>query len=271
MLNSIKTRIIDGWEIVSEIIRRVTEHEIAVRAGSLAYYGLFSIFPLLLFLIYIGSVLLTTETVRNALPLFLNQLIPLSTENVETIIDQTVKARGPIGILSAIGLLWTASSVFGVLEMSLSVIWNGKPRTFWQRRVLAASTVLVLSILFIGAFTLGPVASWLWTTDDYSAWLNFATGFGLISVTCFLMFRIFPNRDVSWQPALAGAVLSGGLIEIAKSIFDWYLTSAFANYGYIYGSIAWIVALCIWTYVVSALFFLGAEFGAVLDDRREVW
>lgn len=267
-----KHRLRRVWEVIWSTVLSFGEHECALRAAALAYYGLFSIFPLLLFLIFLGSKVLTSAQTLEMLNNYIDQVLPVNTASLKLLIDRTLQARGSIGLVGGLGLLWGGSSVFGVLEAALSVIWEGEPRPFVQRRALAATFVLVLSMVFIVSLNLGPIISWLWLDDGslYKLWLNRGLGFGLVVLTCFLLFRIFPNREISWQPALAGALLAGTAIEIAKTLFGLYLNSAFVNYGYVYGSLAWLIALALWTYLVSVLFFFGAEFGSTLDKRRIV-
>ena len=90
--------------------------------------------------------------------------------------------------------------------------------------------------------------------------------FGIITI--YAIFRIFPNQNVSWKSALTGAVICTTMIEVAKHIFAFYLGSAFANYGAVYGSLAWIVALAFWAYLVGVMFFFGAEIAAELERRK---
>ncbi|MEK6222287.1 MAG: YihY/virulence factor BrkB family protein, partial [Chloroflexota bacterium] len=190
-----KTQIRRGWQFSREVIEKYVEHECPLRAASLAYYALFSIFPLLLFLVYLGSWFLTSEGARGTLDIYIQRVFPVSAEDIRAVVDQTILARGPIGVLGSVGLFWSASSVFGVLEWSLSVIWDGTPSPFWRTRLLAAVSVLALSTLFIFSFFLRPLVDWLWADDGivYKEWLNTGVGIGAGVVISLLLFRIFPN------------------------------------------------------------------------------
>lgn len=263
----------NGWKFIWSVFENFDKHECSLRAASLAYFALFSIVPLLSFLIYLGSTVLTSDVARENLDLFLGRVLPINPKNLEMIISQALIVRSSIGIVGAIGLLWSASSVFGILEMTLSVIWNGNPSPFWRRRGLAAVSVLALSFVFIASFSLKPLTTWLWAEDSvvYKRWLNLGFSFGLNVLTSFLVFRIFPNRDVYWKPALAGAIMAASLIEIAQAVIGYYIGLAFTNFGFVYGSLAWIVVLGFWAFLVGLLFFFGAEFGATLEKKFPEW
>jgi membrane protein len=255
------------WALIRVTAESFGSHESALRAASLAYYGLLSLFPLALFLIYLGGRLFSSQEAREALDLFLAQALPIDTANLEVIIDQAIRVRGPIQFLGFLALVWSASAVFNVLEAGLSIAWGCDPRPFWRRRFLATISILVLCLVFIASFSLGPITNWLWSGGETLARraTNLAVGFGLSVLTAFLLFRIFPNRSVPWQPALGGALLTAALIEVSRYIFTFLLDAALINYGYVYGSLAWIVALGAWAYLVGALLFVGAEFGATLE------
>ena len=79
--------------------------ECSKQAAALSYFGLFSIFPLLLFMIYIASFFFPSETSREALVNYLLEFFPYGGDNLGRIIDQTWKARGSIGIVSGLTLL----------------------------------------------------------------------------------------------------------------------------------------------------------------------
>lgn len=260
-----------SYDFTRVVIDSFAEDECTLRAAALAYYGLFSIFPLLLFLIYLATNVLTTTEAQVAVNTFLEQILPFKPERLQTIIDQVLASRSSIGLLGLAGLLWSGSAVFAVLEAALTVIWGGDPRAFWSRRLIAAISVILLSGLFIAYLYFGPILSWLLPSPTLliSSILSQLLGFILLLTICALLFRIFPNRTVRWGSAINGAIVTALLIQIARFFFDLYLGLAFQNFGLIYGSLAWIVALALWAYLVAVLFFFGAEVGAQLEEREQ--
>ena len=256
-------------KLIKKVGSNFNKHEGTLRAASLAYYTLFSIFPLLLLVVYLGGEYLSTQSAINTLELFIERFFPVNSEELGIIIRQILIVRGPIGIAAAVGLLWSDSSVFGVVEWSLSIIWNGTPSSFWRRRFLGGVTVFLLSLLFLASISLRPLTDWLWNDEGlyYKDVLSFSLSISLSSALSFLLFRIFPNRKVSWKPALAGALFVSVSIEITRLIVGYYLFLTFENLGYVYVSLAWIIAMAIWVYFVGILFFLGAEFGATLEEQ----
>jgi membrane protein len=258
-----------AWKIIRETLELYTIEDCAIRAAGVAYHLLLSIFPLLLFLVFLSSEILETSDVRQRLSSYLTATIPAIASDVERVLDETIQARGSFGLIGAVLLVWSASTLFMSVSRTLNVIWGAEHRPILRRRAVGILTVLVVCILFIAsvwlsAFTVWPLSN-LNTTIGY--WIQFAVDPGLIILFLWLIFRVLPNRFIHPRPALAGAVLSGVLWRLARSAFALFLSSDLANYGLIYGSLASVVILMLWAYFSGAILFLGASFGSVLEKH----
>ena len=210
--------------------------------------------------------------VHQIVKVILEPIVPVYLDNINAIIDQTLEVRGPIGILSGLSLMWSGSAAFNVIESGLGAIWGVSSRPFWRKRLLSMLSILVLGVAFIAAFFLAPILSWVSAAFDIpdNSLLDAILEVGLGLITTYVIYRVFPNKNVKRRTALIAAAISTFLIEIVKTVFTFYLGSAFANYGAVYGSLAWIVALAFWAYIVSQLFFLGAEIAVELRKREEI-
>lgn len=256
---------------IGSAVNRAGEDEIAVRSAALAYYGILSLFPLLLFLVFFGSQFLESADARSALNDALDGLIPAASEIVRQAVDQSVAARGSIGLIAGIGLLWSASTLFNALTTSLNVIWDASPRPFWRRRAIAALSVLTIGLLFLLSITFSalaavPIPGQL---TGLLGWINFSVGLVASVLLFWLVYHGVPNKTVNPRGTLSGAILAAILWQIAKSVFALYISSGITNYGAIYGSLASVIALILWAYISALILFLGAEFGAAL--QREYW
>ncbi len=80
--------------LVRETLRSFRRHEVSFRAAALAYHTFLSLFPLLLFLIFLGSAFLASSAARDALDLYLSNLVatPGLVDEIRGIVDQTVAA-----------------------------------------------------------------------------------------------------------------------------------------------------------------------------------
>ena len=255
------------WRMVRETHRVFVEGECPLRAASLAYHLLLSLFPLLLFLIFVGSNLLSAQGTRRALDNYLNEVIPAIADNIRMVLDQTIQVRGAVGLIGGVLLIWSASAVFISLSTTLNVLWNATPRPFWRRRILAMVTVLIIGSLFIFSIWMTTLVSWPWSGTLTPFWLWVSRGFdlGMTVILLGLMYRSLPNRIVPWRAAFAGAFLGGLLWQIGKVLFDWFMSSGIPNYGLVYGSLATVVILMLWIYLSGLIILIGAAFGSVLE------
>ena len=257
-------------QVIRETHRVFIEHECALRAAGLAYHLLLSLFPLLLFLVFLGSRLLSLQSIRRSLNLYLEEVLPAVADNVGEILDQTLRVRGTIEVIGGVLLLWSASSVFISLSSTFNVIWGASHRSFWRRRMLAILTVLLIGSLFIVSIWLGALIPWSWSGMNTALrrGLRLGMDLGVTVLLLGLLYRILPNRSVPWRAAFWGASLAGFLWQIAKGIFAWFITSGLNNYGLVYGSLASIVSLLLWIYLSGVIVFVGAALGSVLDRQE---
>jgi membrane protein len=257
------------WRVVTQTHRGFEQAECALRAASLAYHLLLSLFPLLLFLIFVGSNVLNVPDTRQALDRYLDEVIPAAANSVRIVVDQTLEARGAVGVIGGVLLLWSASAMFSSLSRALNVIWDAAPRPFWRRRIIAIVTVLILGSLFIGSMWFSTLASWPWQgmLSIVGRWLSRGLDLIVTVLLLGLMYRLLPNRMVPWRAAFAGSFLAGMLWQMGKVLFSWFLTSGLPNYGLVYGSLASVVVLMLWTYLSGIIIFLGAAFGSALEKE----
>ncbi|MCZ6529077.1 MAG: YihY/virulence factor BrkB family protein [Chloroflexi bacterium] len=262
-----------AWEVVRETVDGMEEYEVAVRAAALAYYGLFSLFPLLLFLVFIASALLQVGDAGAQLEELLARFIPVPEvlELVEGVIDQTVARRSSIGIISALALLWTASTLFANLEASLNVIWGAPRRVVYRRRLLGVGAVLVLGLLFLLAILLSTLQAVPLVTDfiPFMDELDFGISLLLSVLFFWLIYRWLPNAHVEPIPSLAGAALAGLVWQASQFLFRLYLTSGLSNLGAVYGTLASLIGLVLWVFLTGMILFVGGIFSAVL--QRKYW
>jgi membrane protein len=246
-------------------------------AAALAYYALFSLFPLLLVLLSIIGFLLDAGwpvalDVRSYLVQATSDLLPEVGDLVNGAIESVRQARGASGLIGVLGLVWSASSTFNHLHVALDQIWgiNGSAslRLTVRRRAISIALVLGMFLLLIVAHGLKSVTYVLAALSNrvpggpsiYQA-LVWAFPF-IVSILVFAtLYRSFPSVPISWYDVWPGAVLAGIGFELLKLIFGLYAVE-FANWTDVYGPIASVIALLTWLYLSFTVLLFGAAFSA---------
>jgi membrane protein len=253
------------------------EDDGATMAASIAYYALFSSFPLLLLMLTFGSSVLASPDVQQVAIDLVERYVPAASELVLDNIGQVVRARNTVGVLALIGLFWSASGVFGAIYRAVNRAWgHGLPGSFWRRRLYGLAMILGVGGLFLAttvystaiSFVRGwrvPILGWQPFADAgvgrLFGWLSALVPL-LASVTIFcLVYRTVPRVSVTWREVWPGGVAAGLIWEGAKQLFTWYLGN-FARYSLIYGSVGAIIAFLLWSYLSGIILLLGAEFTA---------
>ena len=267
-----------GWRVFKELGDDDATH---LSAG-VAYYSVFSVFPLLLGLLAISGTVFTSITLQEQFLDYVTESMPGSEEFVSKNIEELVRFRGALGIGAILGLLWSGSSAFGAMSRAINRAWDvEKDRPFYVAKTLHIIIALSVGILFLLS-SFASVAIEL--LSNYSRDLGlpgheFFLDFGLgnlmlkavpwaITLAVFLLlYRFVPNCKTYWRYVWTGAVVATILFEASKGIFMWYLVNV-ANYELIYGSVASMMVLMTWAYVSAFILILGAEISSEYGRMR---
>ena len=267
-----------GWRVFKELGDDDATH---LSAG-VAYYSVFSVFPLLLGLLAISGTVFTSITLQEQFLDYVTESMPGSEEFVSKNIEELVRFRGALGICAILGLLWSGSSAFGAMSRAINRAWDvDKDRPFYVAKTLHIIIALGVGILFLLS-SFASVAIEL--LSNYSRDLGlpgheFFLDFGLgnlmlkavpwaITLAVFLLlYRFVPNCKTYWRYVWTGAVVATILFEASKGIFMWYLVNV-ANYELIYGSVASMMVLLFWAYVSAFILILGAEISSEYGRMR---
>lgn len=264
-------------DILSRAIQRFNATRASEAAASMAYYTVFSLFPLLLALIAVGSFVLSRQQIQQQLMKSVEEALPVSQVLIEKNIQRVLELRGTVGIVGLIGLLWSATGVFTTLTNNVNRAWPGAdPRSFLKRRLVAlgivgglagllifslASTAVVNLLPWLSVPLLGSVS--LYATSLWAILSNLIPW--LFKVFMFLALYLWvPTVEVKWSAALLGALVAALAWELVTAAFTWYLSSGLASYELVYGSLGTIVALMFWIYLSSWITLFGAHLSAAI-------
>lgn len=265
-----RARKISTIDLLFQTFKAYSDDNCSMIAAALSYYGLLSIFPLMLFLIAVSSTFIPPDRVTRAVVGFFASNIPVSARTLEIAMTQVIQARGVVTIVSAASFLWSAMGVFDMLQRGINRAFRVQhPRPRWRQTLVSIMMVAGVSLLFILSFAL---TTWLRVAFHFR-WMPRAApvvdvitdvaGFS-ISVAVFgLLYQYIPfDENVKWRDILLGAVIAAALWEIAKMAFAWYITS-YAVLNLIYGPLGAVIALMLWGYVTAAILLFGAELTAI--------
>lgn len=249
----------------------------AEAASSISYYTLFSMFPLLLSFVAIGSFFVDQATVEHELISILPNIIPVSQEFIMTNVQQVFKLRGTVSSLALLGLIWSSTAVFTTIIRNINTAWPAAaPHSFIRMRLWSLAIIAAMAlVLIVSSFSLtfrNLLGNLGFTINDLmvSKFLSsyFYTKVLPVLIRVLVFFALYywvPQIKVNKMGALTGAVVATFLWQVITNIFSNYLSSGLAKYEIIYGSLGKMIALLVWIYLSSWIILFGAHLTSSID------
>jgi membrane protein len=259
--------------------------------AALSYYALFSLFPILLMVFSVVGWLIEPNTKAfQYIEEFVKRFLPIEVHDMvrATVIALHQSSTGA-GIIGTGLLLYSASTVFVVLNSSVNKIWQSNNNlseaesihrtigSFILKQLLAFLLVLGTSLLLLVSLIANIINKMLVEIVAHfqqmgffvpinelqlAHGLEFGSSFFILALVTLILFKILPSTHVGWQDIWLGALLSAALFSglqylVSKSIIS--IGSQYLSYGVI-GS---VMILMLWIYLTCQIFFIGCEFSYV--------
>jgi membrane protein len=245
-------------------------------AASLAYYAVFTLFPLLLLLVAFGSLFLRSDVVMEAVTEWVGRIFPVGRDLISESIAELVRQRTSVGIIGLIALLWSASSFFAVLVLQINRAFPGsRAGNILRYRLLGLLIVFIVLVVFVASLVAGSVTGVIRSSAELlhvPAELPLRLGTPL--VLWFLTFLVFaalyhwvPTRRAAWRATLAGAFVAATAWQIGATIFSYVVSHGLLRYELVYGTLAAFVALLFWIYLSCWIILFGAHLAGALDTK----
>ena len=279
--------------LAKEFYKRFSEDEVTTRAAALAFVGVFSLVPILLFaIIALGFVFRDPVEANRHVQSFVMQMLPgesaskaandvlAQTHIVETAQDMTRHAGWPL-VIGIGSLLWAGISLFATATTPMNAAWDvTETRNFFKLRIISLGVFLSAGMVFIlslVASALPGVVNGLHLPFFGSAgivplWadlLSHLVAIALDVAMFVLIYKLLPNAKVTWKAALFSGVITGVLWEAFKVGFGFYLSHFGANSNKMYGALGGIVLLITWIYYSYVVLLSGAEIGRMYHEHKE--
>ena len=264
------------WGILKSAFTGFSDHKVTKLSGSLAYYTVFSMAPLLVVIISLCAIFLGQEAaegqIYGQLDGFLGKDTALQLQQI--IRKASLSGKGNIAfIIGLVTLLVGATTIFGDIQDSINTIWGlkPKPKRGWlkmlQNRFLSFSVIISLGFLLLVSLAVTAVLDAFSKNlqaryEDVSVVLfyvlNQVVTLAVVSLIFGVIFKVLPDAIIKWKDVFAGAVVTAVLFMIGKFGISLYIGKS--NVGSTYGAAGSLVIVLLWTYYSSIILYFGAEF-----------
>jgi membrane protein len=269
---------LDAWSLrhrLPRVTRRAIfgflEHDALTFAGSMAYFGVLALFQLMVLAVIALSHILGEGPAREFVIDWVVRATPLDAETVAGMIDATIESRGTLTIIGIGFLVWGALGIFSSLANGISLAFAPAPRRGFLKHTIIGLTLMALTgLLALAALAIGIVTGILQSTAirlalevpgrETGVWLiGLIVPTLLIFVAFLVIYRVVPNRLITWSEVLPGAIVATIGWTGLRVGFTWFATNV-ARYDSAFGPLSTGITLIIFMYFASVVVLMGAEF-----------
>jgi membrane protein len=263
-------------EVLKNAFTGFSDDKVTKLSGSLAYYTVFSMAPLLIVIISLCGWFLGREAVEGKI---YNQLTSFVGSDTAAQLQEIIKNASLAGksriaaIIGGITLLVGSTTVFAEIQDSINQIWGlkPKPKRGWlkmlQNRFLSFSVIVSLGFLLLVSLGVTTII------DGFSERLkahfpdvtvvvfyivNIVITLLVTSLIFAVIFKVLPDANIKWKDVGAGAFATALLFMLGKFAISFYISKS--NVGSTYGTAGSLVVLLLWIYYSSIILYFGAEF-----------
>lgn len=249
-------------------------------AAEVGFYFLFSLFPFILFLMtmirylpFEADAARLMDVGRDFLPDSIYGLI------IPPAVQTLVSPKGRLALPALLACLWTASAAVTSLLHAVSRINGLHPsgRKYWKTKLLSMLFTVVFGGLLAVALFLLFLGPWLhagltlyfgfavfWRAVLLTA--RWALVLSLMLLTVSAAYRFAPDSPRGRRWISPGAVCAVAGWVLASKAFALYMATS-GRMNAFYGSLATLLALMSWLYLMALMVLLGARLDRELRER----
>lgn len=275
-----------AWKyILKRTLHEFSMDKCTTLAAALTYYAVLSLFPALLAMISLLGIFGQAEQTTRVL---IEVIGGVADESVVRVIRGPVEqlSHGPSAgfalIVGLVGAIWSASGYVGAFAQSMNRIYEvDEGRPFWKLRPVILLITVVLLIIAVAmalllvisgpvaeaigdAIGLGDTAVLVWNIVKWPVLIAFA-----ILMIAVLYYGTPNVKQPSFRWMSVGSAIALVVLALSSLAFFFYVAN-FGNYNKTYGSIAGIIVLLLWLWIVNLSLLFGAEFDAEMERGRQL-
>ncbi len=251
------------------VVKKFGDDHAGKHAALLAYYGFFSLFPLLLvFVTVLGYALANNPGLQRQLIDTVIARFPGFGPQLQGSIT-TIRGSGIGLVIGVLGTLWGGLGIAQSAQDAMNTVWNipykDRP-TWWLRLVRSLGSLLLLVVAVFAATALAQLGT---AGQGVLGRLPLGGSLLLNLVLLAALSQVLTATRLPWRQLLPGT--AGGAVgwSVLQALGAWIVTRQLERANLVYGAFAIVIVLLSWLYLSAQLLLYAAEVNVVL--ARRLW
>lgn len=264
------------WGLLKDTFKGFSDDKLTRLGGSLAYFTVFSLGPLLVVIISFCGIFLKREAIEGKVYGILQGFVGQDTavQLQEMIKNASIGNSSTVAaIIGVVTLVIGATGVFAEIQDSINSIWGLKPKPkhglvkLILNRLLSFSIIVSLAFLLLVSLTVTGIIEAVNNRlkshfPDVTVYvfyiLNLVMTLGTSMLIFAVIFKVLPDAKSKWKDVWTGAFVTAILFLGGKFLISFYISQT--NIGSTYGAAGSLVVILAWIYYSSLILYIGAEF-----------
>lgn len=237
-------------------------------AAALSFYGVLSLFPLLLAGAAVASYVVPAAIVTARLSAVVETILPAQVFDVDPIVSGAIAAPGQVGLFAILLWLTAGRRILGALITALDRVSDvdSQHETVTRRALVELVFLAGIGVMFLIALVARSLLGLLWESiwgtgaTTPAAWtLGAAIHALLLVIAFFALYTVVPRGERNTRAALIGAIVATVLVLVANAIFLAVLNRLWTSFSLIYGPLALAALLLTWGWILGLITLFGGS------------
>ncbi|HST55527.1 MAG TPA: YihY/virulence factor BrkB family protein [Solirubrobacteraceae bacterium] len=256
---------------LAAVVKKFGDDQAGQLAALIAYYGFFSLFPLLLvFVTVLGFVLEGNPSAQQDILNSTLSQFPIIGDQLQRNVH-SLKGSGLALAIGLVGSLLAGLGITSAAQNAFNQVWHVPHKhrpNFLTSRLRGLGLLIVLGgLLIVSTVAAGYVTAQ--TTGLVAVLGGVLLALVVNLLLFFTAFRLLTAEDVSTRELIPGVIVAAVLWQVLQHVGGYYVSHVVRHAKETSGLFAFVLGLLSWLYLGSQVTLLAAEINVV--RARRLW